>query len=163
MQAQMVPEQSQRVSPTLIMVNQLLALSSIELQHVVRSELEQNPALESVESNTCTSCGAGTRGNYCPVCLQPMKPTGGADRQALRMTEQATAGPSGDDGYDPEDFRSREHGVALMDEEFDPMTLVASEASMAEQLLADIRASLPPEDHYIAEYLVGNLDEQGFL
>ncbi len=42
---QMVPEQAMRVSPTLIMVNQLLALSSLELQQMVRAELELNPAL----------------------------------------------------------------------------------------------------------------------
>src|SRR5437867_13321334 len=77
MQMQSVQEQSMtmRVSPTLIMVNQLLALSSIELQHIVRAELEQNPALESVENITCTACGAGTNGKYCPVCMQAVRPT----------------------------------------------------------------------------------------
>jgi RNA polymerase sigma-54 factor len=49
------------------------------------------------------------------------------------------------------------------DEEFDPLTLVASEMSMTEQLLSDLMTALPSEDHSIAEYLIGNLDEQGFL
>src|SRR5829696_6047017 len=47
---QMVPEQAMKVSPTLIMVNQLLALSSIELQQMVRAEMEDNPALEAAET-----------------------------------------------------------------------------------------------------------------
>src|SRR5262245_20052123 len=68
----MYAEQTMKVSPTLIMVNQLLALSSHELQHIVRAEMEQNPALEGVEGTTCTSCGAGTTGLYCPVCMQPV-------------------------------------------------------------------------------------------
>src|SRR4051812_30520210 len=128
MQLQMGPEQSVRVSPTLIMVNQLLALSSIELQHVVRAELEQNPALESVESTTCTSCGAGTTGNYCPVCLQPVTQAG-ADRQTTRQAEQSTQVSGSEDGYETDDFRPREPGASLADEEFDPLTFVASEAS----------------------------------
>src|SRR5438552_19014268 len=74
MHAQMYTEQTMRVSPTLIMVNQLLALSSMELQHMVRAEIEQNPALESVEGTTCASCGAGTTGIYCPVCMQAVRP-----------------------------------------------------------------------------------------
>jgi len=163
MLGQMLPEQSVRVSPTLIMVNQLLALSSIELQHMVRAELEQNPALESIESVTCTSCGAGTTGNYCPVCLQPIRPTNGAEKAASQQPDQGSLGPGGDDGFDAEDYRPREPGAAVADEEFDPLTLVASEASMAEQLLTDLMVSLPDEDHYVAEYLVWNLDEQGFL
>src|SRR5512141_2233496 len=136
MLGQMMPEQSVRVSPTLIMVNQLLALSSIELQHMVRAELEQNPALESIESVTCTSCGAGTTGNYCPVCLQPVRPSAN-DKSNTRQDDQAGGGPNGDDGYDAEDYRPRDPNLAQVDDEFDPLTLVASEASMAEQLLAD--------------------------
>lgn len=72
MQMQVVPEQSMRVSPTLIMVNQLLALSSLELQHVVRTELDENPALESIESTTCTSCGAGTTSRYSQFACRPL-------------------------------------------------------------------------------------------
>ena len=40
MHTQMYAEQTMKVSPTLIMVNQLLALSSMELQHMVRAEIE---------------------------------------------------------------------------------------------------------------------------
>ena len=72
MQNYMSPDQSLRVSPTLIMVNSLLAASSLELQQMVQAELEQNPALESVESVLCMRCGAGVTGRYCPVCAQPV-------------------------------------------------------------------------------------------
>lgn len=159
MQMQMVPEQTVRVSPTLIMVNQLLALSSLELQHVVRVELEDNPALESVESTTCTSCGAGTTSLYCPVCMQAVIPSPVGDRS--HRAEKG--GNSSDDDYDFEDYRPREGAAVLDEEDFDPLALVASEASMTEQLLSDLVVSLSSEDHPIAEYLVGNLDEQGFL
>ena len=36
-------EQSLKVSPTLIVLNQLLALSSLELQQLVQQELGDNP------------------------------------------------------------------------------------------------------------------------
>src|SRR5689334_14856841 len=49
------------------------------------------------------------------------------------------------------------------DEEFDPLTRVASEQTLAEKLLMDMGAALPDEDMTIAEYLVGSLDEKGYL
>ena len=49
------------------------------------------------------------------------------------------------------------------DEEFDPLTRVASEQTLAEKLLMDMGAALPDEDMPIAEYLVGSLDEKGYL
>lgn len=160
MQMQMVPEQAMRVSPTLIMVNQLLALSSMELQHAVLNELEDNPALENLESTTCTSCGAGTTGRYCLVCMQPVYPGGGLESMQPKTNEY---GSGGDDEYDTEDFRPRAGMTVLGEEEFDPLTLVATESSMTEQLLSDLAVSLSEEDYRLAEYLVGNLDEQGFL
>ena len=161
MQLNAVAEQSMRVSPTLIMVNQLLALSSMELQHTVRAELEDNPALESVESTTCTSCGAGTTGLYCPVCMQPVRPV---NSEAGEASQGAGSGDGfADDGYEADDFRPKVAAASADMEDFDPLTLVAFEAGMTEQLLADLKVSLSYEDHPIAEYLVGNLDEQGFL
>jgi RNA polymerase sigma-54 factor len=161
---QMVPEQSVRVSPTLIMVNQLLALSSLELQQMVRAEMEDNPALESVESTACISCGAGTTGLYCPVCMQLVAPAAPADKSASRdVNDNPGSGDTYGD-YDFEDYRPRQpRGISLDDDEFDPLSIVASEAGMTEQLLSDMAVTLPEDDYPIAEYLVGNLDEHGFL
>lgn len=164
MQLEMVQEQGMRVSPTLIMVNQLLALSSLELQHVVRTELADNPALESLERTTCASCGAGTAGVYCPVCMQPVKPSSGPDQEHGRAFEKQGGSGSSDDYYDLEEYRPREGRQRVVEvEEFDPLSVVATESSMAESLLSDLAVSLPPDEFHIAEYLVGNLDEQGFL
>src|SRR5688500_14677525 len=161
MQLQAIQEQTAKVSPTLIMVNQMLALSSVELQHMVLSELAENPALEGVESATCTQCGAGATGKLCPVCMQPVAASPYTDGQSTRA-ETFTRGDSPDDDYDFEDYRPRSLQQGD-DEEFDPLGFVAGETSMTEQLLSDLAVSLPSEDYHIAEYLVGNLDEQGFL
>jgi RNA polymerase sigma-54 factor len=166
MQLQPVQEQTMtvKVSPTLIMVNQLLALSSLELQRIVHLELEDNPALESDDTITCTSCGAGTTGRFCPVCLQAVTPSvvdQGPHAPAGAESNGAPAEDEFDLGF--EAFYSRANAAAPDDEDFDPLTLVATESNVYEQLLTDLVVSLPEEDHPIAEYLMGNLDEQGFL
>lgn len=160
---QMVPEQAQtmRVSPTLIMVNQLLALSSQELQQMVRAELEANPALEGIEKATCASCGAGTNGRYCPVCMQAITP---AAQSARPQAEENAGSGIAEDYYDYSDFQPGfTSNASAYEDEFDPLTAVAYETDLVEQLLMDLAASLPQEEYLIAEYLVGNLDDQGFM
>jgi RNA polymerase sigma-54 factor len=49
------------------------------------------------------------------------------------------------------------------DEDFDPMVRVAAEMSLPEHLMRELGAVLAPEQLPIAEFLVGNLDERGFL
>ncbi len=152
-----------RVSPTLIMVNQLLALSSVELQHMVRTELEENPALDGVENTPCPSCGAGTTGRYCPVCMQPVHPTQSQGAEQAGQEDSGTGTGVTDDDFQYENYRQRDASVQPEEEEFDPLGLVATEATMTEELLSDLAVSLPTDDYPIAEYLVGNLNEQGFL
>ncbi|MDQ6693845.1 MAG: RNA polymerase factor sigma-54 [Chloroflexota bacterium] len=162
MQIGLMPEQGMRVSPTLIMVNQLLALSSLELQHMVRAELDENPALESLEKTTCTSCGAGTTSLYCPVCMQTTVPSPLQDGSRSRGADDGSGRTGFDDDFDPDEYR-HSSPASVDDEDFDPLTLVATESSMTEQLLSDLAVSLPESEYHVAEYLVGNLDEQGFL
>src|SRR5215212_9833814 len=71
---QLGQEQQLRVSPTLIVLNQLLALSSQELQQLVQQELAENPALELVEGHPCPTCGTPSIGPLCPFCEQPTRP-----------------------------------------------------------------------------------------
>jgi RNA polymerase sigma-54 factor len=162
MQGYMSNEQSLRVSPTLIMVNSLLAASSLELQQMVQAELDQNPALESVESVLCMRCGAGVTGRFCPVCSQPVYP------DSLTGTAPGMEGTrrSLDDDFDFDDLkeaRSRSSTNSMAEDDFDPLTLVASRDTLYDDLLTDLYASLPAEDHALARYFVGSLDEQGFL
>src|SRR5438045_8334046 len=66
----MMLEQSQRVSPTLIAVNQILALSSQELQAAIKQEAEENPAFEVTERLTCSICGEILKNGICLNCLR---------------------------------------------------------------------------------------------
>src|SRR6266566_2325560 len=145
------PSQTLKVSPRLVAANYILELSSQELQQQIATELNENPALELVDIPTCRVCGTELQGSICPRCIQRQK--GSSSTSAY--------GPDGRGyGYDESgDSRNRSPD----DEEFDPLTRVASEQTLAEKLLMEMGAALPEEDMSIAEYLVGSLDEKGYL
>jgi RNA polymerase sigma-54 factor len=148
-------EQSMRVSPTLIAVNHVLALSSQELQALIKQEADENPALELIEHQTCGICGEVLSNGICRSCL--------------RRTKEASTEVYGADDYGSGGLPYREEEQGGMtagsgdNDEFDPVALVAAEASMYERLMLDMRSALPQEDFAIAEYLLGSLDDRGFL
>jgi RNA polymerase sigma-54 factor len=140
-------QQSMKVSPRLVAANYILELSSQELQQAIAHEVHDNPALEVVDVPTCRVCGTEMQGSICPRCIQRQK------------TGSQTSGPEANAAnYDdvPEN-RGNE------DDDFDPLTRVASEQTLAEKLMTDMGAVLPEADIPIAEYLVGSLDDKGYL
>src|SRR5690349_3150153 len=107
------PNQSLKVSPRLVAANYILELSSQELQQAIATELSENPALELVDVPTCRVCGTELQGSICPRCIQRQKvgnTSYGADNHNYNY----------EDGTDS---RNRSGD----DEEFDPLTRVASE------------------------------------
>ena len=147
-------EQQARVSPTLIAVNHVLALSSQELQNLIKQEAEENPALEVIEHQTCNSCGEALQNGICLSCLRKTTP----DPAQYEGDEFGFSGL----GYKDEGSAGGFSGVSES-EEFDPMSLVASEPNLHERLLLDLRSTLDSDDLPIAEYILGNLDDRGFL
>lgn len=134
------------VSPSLIEANYILSLSRQELQEVISAELHSNPALEMEEGETCPLCGGLLDGSYCPTCL--ISSTSTQEQEAY------------------EDFPEQLVTATVLREdsdEFDPMTLVAAEISIPDQILTDARTILEPDEYPIAEYLVDALDDRGFL
>jgi RNA polymerase sigma-54 factor len=148
-------EQSVRVSPTLIAVNTILALSSQELQTLIKQEAEENPALEITENQTCPICGDQLRNGVCVNCLR-------SSAAGSRTPDNSDDFNYSTLGYGDEAFRQNGSGAAD-DEDFDPISLVASEPSMRERLMLDLRSALSSEDFPIADYLLGSLDDRGFL
>src|ERR1700680_3631564 len=141
--------QTQKVSPRLVAANYILELSSQELQQQISTELSENPALELVEVPTCRICGSELHGSICPRCIQ------------LQKTERQSSEREGDSStYDDVPY-SRLRGP---DEDvFDPLTRVAAEETLAEKLMTDMGSLLPAQDMPIAEYLIGSLDDKGYL
>src|SRR5579884_573104 len=134
------------VSPSLIEANYILSLSRMELQAAIAAEMEANPALEMEERATCPICGSVLEGTFCTVCL---------------VSQRTDPAP---ESY--EDFPERMVTGALTRDDaddFDPMTLVAADVDVRDQILADVRTVLDENEFAIAEYLVDALDERGFL
>ncbi len=134
------------VSPSLIEANYILSLSRMELQQVVAAEMEANPALEMDERQTCPLCGNVLDGTFCPTCL---------------VSQRTDANPESYEDF-PEQLST---GIQTRDDsdDFDPMTLIAEEQGLRDQILADARTILEPDEFPIAEYLVDAIDDRGFL
>ena len=125
-----------RPSPGLITFARLLTLPAWDLEQTIQEELQGNPALEQIEPELCAVCGAPLVDGVCYECLR-------RDAEILNREE-----------------RSHQQEV---DEEFDPLTLIAGQVNLGEQLLQEVGTQIPEEDMPIARYLVGYLDERGFL
>ena len=141
-------QQSLKVSPRLVAASYILELSSQELQQQIANELVDNPALELVDVATCQTCGSEMQGSICPWCIQ---------RQ--RGEEPPREDPSASMYEDPPPSSA----TRTSDDDFDPLTQVASEETLGEKLLSDLGAMLDERDMPIAEYLVGSLDDKGYL
>jgi RNA polymerase sigma-54 factor len=135
----LLPQQQMKASPALIALNNMLVLSTQDLQQLVQAELAENPALDQVESeeSLCSRCGRPLSGATCIYCLH----------EDLKLAEAER-----DDASAP-----------AADDEFDPLLAVAAPTSLREAVQRDLHVSLPEHDHAIADYLVGSLDEHGFL
>ncbi|MBI3979936.1 MAG: RNA polymerase factor sigma-54 [Chloroflexi bacterium] len=144
----LLPQQTMKVSPRLVAANHILELSSMELQELIGQELSENPALEKMEEPTCPVCGAAMQGSICPHCLSQQKKDEPSSELMEANDEYALAGSS-----------TSQAG----DDEFDPLTQVPDQMTLTEYLLTELRAALPRDDYPIAEYLVGSLDERGWL
>jgi RNA polymerase sigma-54 factor len=148
----------------LIALNQILALSSQQLQEEIRKELEDNPALELMERQVCPVCGSAYTGRACPRCL--------SDNVSRMTTRTGNENKSTSDDFDysngVEDYYMPDEGWSGGgsrggDEEFDPITIVAAEMPLSERILTELTAILEEDEMPIAEFLVGSLDERGYL
>jgi RNA polymerase sigma-54 factor len=135
----LLPQQQMKASPALIALNNMLVLSTLELQQLVQQELEENPALDQLESEEtlCSRCGRPLSGATCIYCLHEDMKLAEAER------EDASTLPG--------------------DDEFDPLLAIAAPTSLQENLQRDLHIALPDADHLIADYLIGSLDDHGFL
>jgi RNA polymerase sigma-54 factor len=105
-----------------------------------------------VDVPTCQVCGSELQGSICPWCIQRQR-----SEDTTRDVQDDPASSMYEDPPPPTSQR-------LTDEEFDPLTQVASEETLAEKLLTELGAQLDDEqDMQIAEYLVGSLDDKGYL
>ncbi len=141
-----MPRLQLKVTPKQIAANHILQRSSLEPQDLINQELEENPALEQQELAVCPLCGNPLAGPVCTTCF------GGPSAGAAHY----------DDDSEPlEDLNLMLRDDA--DDDRDPIVRAEAEQTLAEYLLSNLRAILPRRRYAIAEYLVGNLDDDGYL
>jgi RNA polymerase sigma-54 factor len=140
---QLQPTLQVRVTPKQIAANTILAMSSVELSEAIATELEENPALEMVEQSTCPICGSTITGSHCTECL----PRGAAGAGPVEVGD----GVAGDwvGPQEPDDL--------------DPIARAEAEFTLAEHLGWSLRVLLPHRLLPVVEYVIGALDENGFL
>lgn len=142
------PEMRVWISPSLIEANYILSLSRMELQNVIQQELESNPALEMDEKEVCATCGGILEGNFCHNCM-------------LTQEEQQPEQESWEDF--PEQMVTLSPRNRDDSDEFDPLTLVANEKTVPQQILSDVSTLCQNGDLTVAEYLINTFDERGFI
>lgn len=160
------PDHALRVSARLVASSTILHLSADELEHAVTQEQIENPALEVREQRVCLFCGAVMQGEQCVSCGSFSQAgeasfSSGEPGNNDESLGEALWSQSGDSRqYDSDNYGWLEHDE---DEEFDPLARIPMGQTLAEVLLQQLEALISPDDALIAEQLVGNLNERGYL
>lgn len=144
----LMPQQSPFISHRQIVAVRLLQMPSQELSATISRERDNNPAFEADERESCHHCGAGLEapGRRCPVC--------GTPPSRVENTH---------DGVLDDRAGSGSLGGQFDDDGLDPMMRVAASGGRGEGLLRLLCSALPDGDETVAEYLVGSLDNHGYL
>jgi RNA polymerase sigma-54 factor len=161
------PEQTLRVSARLITSSTILHLSSDELERAVNQEQIENPALEVAEQKICLFCGTHIYGQTCTACGQ----AAGTAQPLTQLTQASHFEPGAEyswaDYYQGSStyYDIDNYGFAEIDNDdaSDPLARIPTGETLAEALLQQLETLIPPEDAPIAEQLVGNLNERGYL
>ncbi len=159
------PEYALRVSAKLITASNILHLASDELERAVVQEQMENPALEVQEQRICLFCGSPLRGSVCATCgtsaqeAQPAFTTSDAPGETPPLDE-SSAERNDYAAYDIYDYVTTDGDE---DDELDPLARLSMDQSLAETLMQQLESLVAPEEMPIAEQLVGNLNERGYL
>ncbi len=131
-------QMEQRPAATLVAFASLLALPSWELEQTMHQELANNPALELTETDICPRCGNPRNDGICYFCLDQ-------DRYAMERDQ----------------FRVAD--AASAEDEFDLFSIVAAPKTLSEEMSEMAHAAVPKDDLFIAEFLIGSLNDNGML
>jgi RNA polymerase sigma-54 factor len=140
---QLQPTLQVRVTPKQIAANAILAMSSAQLTEAIATELEENPALEMQEQANCPICGTPITGSHCTECL-PRGVAGSSPTEAAEPPSEWA--PPREDS-----------------DELDAIARAEAEFTLQEHLDWNLRALLPSQLHGVIDYVIGALDENGFL
>jgi RNA polymerase sigma-54 factor len=156
------------MTPQLQQAIKLLQMSNFELQAFVDAEVERNPLLEREESAIEPPEPAGAaeaNDDKAPETEQfgGLDSEGGAVSNGEAESEKATPvpGPS-DSGWST--LGGRERGSAVTLDEFDFDSTLTREATLQEHLTDQLNLAIEaPDERMIGAYLIGMVDEAGYL
>jgi len=135
---------SQRIDPKLILANTILQLSQLELQQAVEQELVENPALEVPEDDPCDGCEMPKA--LCIDCSFHKQAVTAEDVDLSVYEFELPVDFTGDPDSDGDFIANIEAEVTLQD-----------------HLRTLVRAVVPDGQNGIADYLVSNIDDSGYL
>lgn len=162
------PQQGLHVNARLVTSSTILHLSSDEFERAVTQEQMENPSLEVQEQRICLFCGTPLYGVRCPVCghfaQQYISSFIHDDSGPYSYGSAASVSAACNDHqqvfYDIDNYGFMD---ADGDDDFDPMARIATDETLAETLLQQLETLITPADAPIAEQLIGNLNERGYL
>ena len=134
---------SQKIDPKLIMTNNILQLSSIELEQAIEQELADNPALEAPEEDPCEGCEVPK--SLCIDC--PFHKQIAAEEMDLSIHELEA----------PVEFGGE------ADEDSDFIGSIVADVTLQDHLRALFRSVAPEELVPVGDYLISNIDDSGYL
>ena len=139
----------QKLAPQQIQLMKLIQLHTLEFEEELERELEENPALEKVQDENKED-----------------------DHDSLDDKYEDEGSESIDTDFDVNEYifddepayKSSANNYSADDEEFDSQSLLTEGQSLYDYLLEQIRlANVDDDDLKIAEYIIGNLDNDGYL
>ncbi len=138
----------QKLAPQQIQLMKLIQLHTMEFEEELERELEENPALEKVEEDAD----------------EPFEET------AAEYEDEGTESIDTDfdvNEYlfdDEPSYKTVSSNYSADDEEFDNESLLTEGQTIYDYLIEQIRLSnIDEEDLTIAEYIIGNMDNDGYL
>ena len=140
----------QKLAPQQIQLMKLIQLHTLEFQEELERELEENPALEVVKEDS------GDEDDFSSL---------DSDYESEGSESIDTDFDVDEYLYDDEpSYKSASSNYSADDEDFDNESLLTEGQSLYDYLMEQIHlSSIDDEDLKIAEYIIGNLDNDGYL
>lgn len=139
----------QKLAPQQIQLMKLIQLHTLEFEEELERELEENPALEKVADENSEEDYSKADEEYESEGNESIETDFDVDEYL----------------YDDEpSYKTASSNYSADDEEFDNQSLLTEGQTLYDYLLEQIRLSnIDEEDLKIAEYIIGNLDTDGYL
>jgi RNA polymerase sigma-54 factor len=158
-----------RLTPQLILQMKLLQVSALDLEQMVREEMEKNPALEvsdgspgTVEGEVLASISEPAPEAAAPVPAEnaPVPETNEIQVETRPGEEFTISELMPDDGWSPAAYT----GSGADEDQTSAVELAAGPTqSLVECLMPHLRSVLSEDDARIAEFIIESLDDDGFL